>query len=173
MKTPQWFYEILFSRFRAPYDVGPRKELVELVESVRLKPCRAVDLGSGTASNCNYLTQHDFEVTGIDFAAAAIELGNKRTVEASVEVNFVQDDLTNLHYIRGEFDLLVDYGTYDDLHPPDRELYMQNVLLLTHPGSCFLPYCFEWQPRLWERPFFFNMACEPAKLRTVSVRSSR
>jgi hypothetical protein len=29
----------------------------------------------------------------------------------------------------------------------DRDLYLQNVLTLTHPSSRFLLYCFEWQPR--------------------------
>ena len=28
---------------------------------------------------------------------------------------------------------------------------MKNVLALTHPGSLFLFYCFEWPPRWWER----------------------
>ena len=31
----KWFYELVYGRFRAPWDVGPRKELVELVESGR------------------------------------------------------------------------------------------------------------------------------------------
>jgi 2-polyprenyl-3-methyl-5-hydroxy-6-metoxy-1,4-benzoquinol methylase len=82
------FYEILYGRWRAPWDIGPRRELVELVESGRLKPCRAIDLGSGTASNCVFLAQHGFEVTGVDFAQAAIDLGNRRAAEAKVCVNF-------------------------------------------------------------------------------------
>lgn len=160
----KWFYEITYSRFRAPWDVGARKELVELVESGRLKPCRAIDLGSGTASNCIYLAQRGFEVTGVDFASAAIALGRQRAAEAGVAVNFVEDDLTDLRHVSGPFDLLVDYGTLDDLSLKDRDLYMQNVLPLTHPGSRFLLYCFEWQPRWWERPYFFRMACEPGEI---------
>lgn len=31
----KWFYELVYNRFRAPWDIGPRKELVELVESGR------------------------------------------------------------------------------------------------------------------------------------------
>ena len=69
------FYEIVYSRFRAPWDIGPRRELVELVESGRIKPCKAIDLGSGTASNCIFLAQHGFQVTGVDFASAAVDLG--------------------------------------------------------------------------------------------------
>jgi cyclopropane fatty-acyl-phospholipid synthase-like methyltransferase len=144
--------------------VGPRAELVELVESGRLAPCRAIDLGSGTGSNCIFLAQHGFNVTGVDFAAGAIELGRTRARAAGVAVNFVQDDLTGFEHISETFDLLVDYGTLDDLSLKDRELYLKNVLPLTHVGSRFLLYCFEWQPRWWEHPFFFRMACEPGEI---------
>ncbi|MBI3740945.1 MAG: class I SAM-dependent methyltransferase, partial [Chloroflexi bacterium] len=54
------FYEIVYGKFRAPWDVGARAELVQLVDSGRLKPCRVIDLGSGTASNCIFLAQHGF-----------------------------------------------------------------------------------------------------------------
>jgi 2-polyprenyl-3-methyl-5-hydroxy-6-metoxy-1,4-benzoquinol methylase len=149
----KWFYEILYRRFRAPWDIGPRKELVELVESGRVQPCKTIDLGSGTASNCVFLAQHGFEVTGVDYASAAIDLGRKRAAEAGVRVDFIQDDLTNLCHVKGTFDLIVDYGTLDDLHPAARDLYMENVLPLTHSGSTFLLYCFEWVPRWWERTY--------------------
>jgi len=158
------FYEITYRYFRAPWDIGPRVELVELVESGRIQPCKAIDLGSGTASNCVFLAQRGFEVTGVDFAAAAVELGRRRAAEAGVQVDFVQDDLTNLQYVDGPFDLLVDYGTLDDLKPPQRQLYMWNVLPLTHAGSQFLLYCFEWSPRWWERPYFNSLACQPGEI---------
>ncbi len=161
MKT---FYNTIYRHFRAPWDIGPRKELVELVESGRIKPCRVIDLGSGTASNCVFLAQHGFDVTGVDFAQAAVELGHRRAAEAGVNVNFIHDDLTNLRRVNGIFDLLVDYGTLDDLKPKQRELYLRNILPLTRPGSLFLLYCFEWTPRWWERPFFYSLACEPGEI---------
>jgi SAM-dependent methyltransferase len=153
-----------------PWDIGPRQELVELVESGLIKPCRAIDLGSGTASNVIFLAQHDFDVTGVDFATSAIELGRKRAREAGVKAEFVKDDLTKLKHITGTFDFLVDYGTLDDLHPEDRDLYMQNVLPLTHPGSLFLLYCFEWSPNWWEQlllriSFFGAIALEPGEVK--------
>lgn len=149
------FYEILYRRFRAPWDIGPRDELVELVENGRLEPGRAIDLGSGTASNCIYLAQHGFDVTGVDYVESAIDIGVQRAQEAGVSVNFIMDDLTDLRYVTGKFDLLVDYGTLDDLKPSARDRYLQNVLPLTHPGSQFLIYCFEWRFRWWERLLFF------------------
>jgi SAM-dependent methyltransferase len=148
MKT---FYEITYRYFRAPWDIGPRKELIELVETGRIKPGRAIDLGSGTASNAIYLAQHGFDVTGIDYATAAIELGRKRAAKAGAQVNFIVDDLTHLQHVSGTFDLLVDYGVLDDLVTKDRDLYVKNVVPLAHAGTQFVLYCFEWTPRRWER----------------------
>jgi SAM-dependent methyltransferase len=154
MGLTKFLYSWGYRYFRAPWDGGePRTELVELVESGRIQPCKAIDLGSGTGWNCIFLAQHGFEVTGVDFAAGAIELGRKRAAEAGVAVKFVEDDLTDLRHVTGPFDLLVDYGTLDDLVPKDRELYLQNVLPLTRPGGLFLLYCFEWEPRWWVRLF--------------------
>lgn len=160
----KWFYEIIYKRFRAPWDIGARKELVELVERGRINPGRTLDLGSGTASNCIYLAERGFEVTGVDYAASAIELGRERAAAAGVQVDFVQDDLTDLRHISGTFDFLLDYGTLDDLQPQQRDLYLKNVIPLTRPGSLFLIYCFEWEPRWFERMYYNRMACHPGEI---------
>ena len=165
----KWFYEMIYSRFRAPWDVGPRVELVALVESGRISPGRAIDLGSGTASNCVYLAQQGFEVTGVDYAQAAAELGRQRAAEANAAVTFVVDDLTNLQHVSGIFDLLVDYGTLDDLLSAQRDQYMQNILPLAHPGSQFVLYCFEHAAPWWERVLmkmlpFGAIALEPGEV---------
>jgi SAM-dependent methyltransferase len=146
-------YEMMYrySFVSIPCDVGPRSALVKLVESGRVKPCRAIDLGSGTASNAIFLAQHGFDVTGVDYSSAAIEMGWDRARQAGVEVVFIQDDLTNHKQTNGTYDLLVDYGTLDDIPPSRRDLYVENVLPLSHPGSLFLLYCFEWEPRWWVR----------------------
>jgi cyclopropane fatty-acyl-phospholipid synthase-like methyltransferase len=110
------------------------------------------------------LAEHGFDVTGVDFASSAVEKGQEMAQEASLEVRFVVDDLTNLKQDYGTFDLLVDYGTMDDLKPKARDLYVKNVLPLSRPGSQYLMFCFEWQPRWWERPFFDRMALEPGEV---------
>ena len=124
----KWFYELIYNRFRAPWDLGPRKELVEVVESGRIKPCKAIDLGCGTASNAIFLAQHGFEVTGTDYSPAAIALCQQRGAAAGVTVNWIEDDLTELRHVRGPFDFLVDWGVYDDLTQPDRVAYLRNLL---------------------------------------------
>jgi SAM-dependent methyltransferase len=159
-------YELIYGNpsNSIPWEASTHEGLMSLVESGRINPCRAIDLGCGTARNVVYLAQHGFDVTGVDFIAAAIELGRIRAQEAGVEANLVVDDLTNLQHINGAFDLLVDYGTLDDLSPSHRDLYMKNVLPLTHPGSLFLLVCGEWSPRWWERLFLNGAALAPGEV---------
>lgn len=159
---PKWLYEFIYRYEINAWDIGPRKELVDVVEGGSVQPCRTIYLGSGTAKNAIFMAQHGFDVTGVDYAANAIELGRKRAQEAGVDIDFIQDDLTNLRHVTGEFDFLVDFGTLDDLAPEDRDLYMKNVLPLAHPGSRFFLWCFEWPARWWER-FFPPMQLEPGE----------
>jgi SAM-dependent methyltransferase len=162
-QTPvKLFYELGYRFFRMPWEAGPREELVELVESGRIAPCRAIDLGCGTGSNAIFMAEQGFDVTGVDFAPAAIEKARQRADTARVNVRFIVDDLTDLREVKGSFDLLVDYGALDDLRPGDRDLYVRNVLPLTHPGSRYLLWCFEWSTRWWER-LLLEMALEPGE----------
>lgn len=150
------FYEVVYRYFRAPWDIGARAELVSLVESGRIKPGSAIDLGCGTGANAIYLAQQGFEVTGVDYAKAAIEKAQERAEAAGVRVHFLVDDLTDLRQVTGQFDFLLDYGVLDDLRLPQREPYIQNMLPLTHPGSRYLLWGFEYPIRWWERylPFY-------------------
>jgi cyclopropane fatty-acyl-phospholipid synthase-like methyltransferase len=149
-------------------------ELVELVESGRLTHCRAIDtsaplstsLGCGSGDNVIYLAHHGFEAVGVNLSPGAIAQAQAKAQAAGVVPPFLAADVTDIEGVEGPFDLVVDYGCLGSVvGTPDRELYVQNVLTLTHAGSCFLLYCFEWEPRWWERPFFFNMACEPGEIK--------
>lgn len=71
-------------------------------------------------------------------------------------MDFIVDDLTKLRHVSGVLDFLLDYGVLDDLRPHQREPYLHNMLPLTHPGSRYLLWSFEYPLRWWERliPFF-------------------
>jgi SAM-dependent methyltransferase len=145
------FYDLWYRFGRPPWVMGPRAELVELVKSGRIQPGRAIDLGCGEGDNAIFLAQQGFDVTGLDFASSAIAKARRKAASAGVNVNFLVDDLTNLRNVRGQFDLLVDYGTLDDLGQRQRDRYVEQVLPLAAPGSSFLLWCFEWELRRWER----------------------
>lgn len=134
-----------------PWVGGPRSELVELVAKGTVTPGDALDLGCGEGDNAIYLAQHGFAVTAVDFAPSAIAKARHKAERAGVVVDFIVDDLTHLHRVRGDFDLLVDYGTFDDLGIRNRAEYVRGVVPLARPGAQFLLWCFEWELRPWER----------------------
>jgi cyclopropane fatty-acyl-phospholipid synthase-like methyltransferase len=158
------FYELGYRHFTMPWEGGARSELVDLVESGRLQPCRAVDLGCGSGANAVFLASHGFDVTGVDFAASALEKAARLADASEVHVEWVRDDLTHLTNLKGQFDLLVDYGALDDLGDRDRDRYVEQVTPLAKPGARFLLWCFEWSPRWWERAMPFAMAMEPGEV---------
>jgi methylase of polypeptide subunit release factors len=121
-------YDLLY-RIGAPWDGPQRPELVALVESgvltpARLPPGRAIDLGCGTGANLRYLARHGFETTGVDFSPEALGIARKRARANGTDasVRFVEGDLTagEIPGVEGPFDLLIDYGTLDDLDPDGR-----------------------------------------------------
>jgi SAM-dependent methyltransferase len=134
-----------------PWELGPRPELVELVGTGRLTPCRALDLGCGTGANAVFLARNGFEVTGVDFSRVALEKAANLAASAGLKVQFVEDDLTALRRPLGTFDLLVDYGSLDDLSLAHRDRYVDNVVPLAAAGARFLLWCFQWPPRRLDR----------------------
>jgi cyclopropane fatty-acyl-phospholipid synthase-like methyltransferase len=150
--APMKLHYELWYRFGTPPWVGPaRTELVKLVDDGVLQPGRAIDLGCGEGDNAVFLARNGFQVTGVDQAGSAIRKAREKARAAEVEVTFVVDDLTGLRPGYGEFDVVVDYGTFDDLSTRQRRSYVEHILPLTRAGTKFLLWCFEWEPRLWER----------------------
>jgi cyclopropane fatty-acyl-phospholipid synthase-like methyltransferase len=131
------FYDLWY-RFGTPPWVGnARSELVEMVKSGDLLPGRAIDLGCGEGDNAIFLAEYGFQVTAVDFAPSAIAKARAKASDAGVEVDFVIDDITTLATVSGTFDILVDYGTFDDLSTRQRAAYVDRVASLANLGrSC-------------------------------------
>ena len=148
-------YDLLY-RVGAPWDGPPRAELVQLVEGgaltpARFPPGRAIDLGCGTGSNVRYLARHGFEASGIDFSPVALRIARQRAVAEAPDssIRFVEGDLTApaIPGVEGPFDLLIDFGTLDDLDPDGRLAMARLVARLARPGAAFLFWCF-WARRI-------------------------
>ena len=122
---------------------GSHEELQEAILAVVNPPGRALDLGCGDGRDAIFLARNGFDVTAMDFSSTAIKLARKRVQEAGVQVDLVQDDLTDLQHLSGTFDLVIDIGAFNDLGQDSRDRYMQNVLPLTHSGSRFILMCFD------------------------------
>ena len=140
-------YDLAY-RYWAPWDkVGLRKDLVALLESGRVDPDRyprVIDLGCGTGANVVHLAGNGYEAWGVDFSEVAIRKARERAAAAGVSARFVIGDLTatSIDGVAGPFDLIIDFGTLDDLRGEDRMAMARTVTRLSRPGSLYLEYCF-------------------------------
>lgn len=138
-----WMY-----RYWAPWDkTGLRKDLVDLLESGRVDPHRfprVIDLGCGTGANVVHLAGVGYDAWGVDFSEVAIRKAQERAGVAGVAAEFVVGDLTDtsIDGVEGPFDLIIDFGTLDDLRGENREAMARTVTRLSRRGSLFLEYCF-------------------------------
>ena len=174
----KWIYEFLY---RFPFipiewifgDLEQFSEFIELVESGRIPPGRAIALGCGVGREAIYLAQHGFEVIGVDFSPTAIKRARRRAQEEGVNVTFVIDDLTDLNQVNGTFDLVLDFGAINDLPPEARDQYMQNVLPLFHSDSQYFMFCFDSKlpSEEVEKRFGGHFNIEPLHSRTEPVTS--
>jgi SAM-dependent methyltransferase len=168
-----WFYDLIY-RFGAPWELGVRTQLRALVEDGRLSARpgdTAVDLGCGTGAMTVYLAQHGWTTTGIDFSPVATRKAAERARTAGVDITFVNGDLTaaSIDGAEGPFDLLLDWGTLDDLRGEQRQRMAALMTRLAAPGArCFL-YCFyaprDELPRIsFSGPSRLSPAIEPGEL---------
>lgn len=127
----------------APWESGPRPILVALVESGRIQPGSAIDLGCGSGADSIYLAEHGFDVVGVDISPVAIHKARAAADEVGASPRFVVADLLDLPPdVSGPFDLLFDGGSIDDFPPARRPDVAQVVAELSRPGSSFLMWCF-------------------------------
>ena len=172
----KWTYELFYRFpfvpiswiFGSPHEL---EEYTQLFDNGRIPPGKAIDLGCGEGSNAIYLSKKGFEVTGVDFSPTAIKRAHANARAAGLEVTFFEDDLTHLRHVSGVFDLLVDFGALNDMNNDDRDLYVENVLPLTHPSSRLILMCFtkSLPPNEVERRFGQHFNIETLNKRSESV----
>ena len=149
-------YDLMY-RFGAPWEGADRVELRRLVADGRCAPAtlrrpgaevaRAIDLGCGAGGVSLELAEAGFEVTGVDFSPVALRKARAAAERRGLgrdRVRFVRGDLTAgvVPDVEGPFDLLVDYGTLDDLPESGRQAMAAYVAALARPGGRFFLFAF-------------------------------
>jgi len=149
-------YDLMY-RFGAPWEGADRAELRALVADGRCAPetlrrpgipaARAIDLGCGAGGVSLELAEAGFAVTGVDFSPVALTKARAAAERRGLDperVTFVAGDLTAGHVpgIEGPFDLLVDYGTLDDLPDAGRKAMARYVIQLARPRARFFLFAF-------------------------------
>ncbi|HEY3334200.1 MAG TPA: methyltransferase domain-containing protein [Candidatus Limnocylindrales bacterium] len=153
-------YDLMY-RFGAPWEGADRPEIKALVADGRCAPetlrrpgeaaARAIDLGCGSGATTLWLAEAGFTVTGVDFSPVALRKARAAAASHGIgdeRVSFVHGDLTAGHVdgVVGPFDLLVDYGTLDDLPEDGRAAMASYVTSLARPGSRLFLFAFSGAP---------------------------
>jgi 2-polyprenyl-3-methyl-5-hydroxy-6-metoxy-1,4-benzoquinol methylase len=121
----------------------PPAALADLVESGRIQPCDAVDLGCGAGNYAVWLASKGFRVTGIDLSPAAIALAADLAGRKGVDCRYLARDLTeDVDDLAESFDLAYDWEVLHHVFPEDREAYVRNVHRILRPGGTYLSACF-------------------------------
>ena len=121
----------------------PPELLVELVDSGKVHPCKAVDLGCGAGNYAIYLAGRGFEVTGIDFSPTAIRIARENAEKKTVKCNFfVADIIDELDKVNQTWDFAYDWGLLHHIFPEQRRKYLENVRRILNPKGKFLSLCF-------------------------------
>lgn len=149
-------YDLMY-RIGAPWEGADRVELRRLVRDGRCSAetlrrsgqptARAIDLGCGAGGVSIELAEAGFAVTGIDFSPVALRKARAAAREHGLDadrIRFVEGDLTadGVEGVSGPFDLLVDYGTLDDLPADGRRAMSRYLTRLARPGARFFLFAF-------------------------------
>lgn len=96
-----------------PWDIGqPDFNLVHIVASTPIKPCKALDIGCGTGDNAIWLAQHGFEVTGIDTSEIAIKKAAEKASQSHASCRFFMGNFLTSRIAGAQFGFVFDRGLF-------------------------------------------------------------
>jgi SAM-dependent methyltransferase len=139
-------YELMYRLGFAPWERRPVLSTWQrLTEGPgALSPGRALDVGCGTGRDAVYLARLGWQVTGVDFAAAAIARARQRAAEEGVQVRWVAGDVSSLAGLGLDpgYTLVYDFGCIQDLADAAREGAAAGIARLAAPGATLLVAAF-------------------------------
>ncbi len=132
----------------------------ELTEAIQSLPAGvALDIGCGTGTNCIYMAEHGWNVTGIDFAQPAIDIAQTKIAKSSVSIaaaggkaHVYQADVTQIAEPEQRAQLLLDIGCLNGIPFDKRQGYAQTAQNYAAPGALFLLYTHMPDPQFPGRP---------------------
>jgi len=120
----------------------PPHALVKLLQSGKVRPCTAVDLGCGTGHYAIYLASQGFDVTGVDISPTAIKIAQENARKKGVRCRFiVADVLGDLKELKETFDFAYDWELLHHIFPEQRKTYVKNVYGRLNPKGHYLSVC--------------------------------
>jgi 2-polyprenyl-3-methyl-5-hydroxy-6-metoxy-1,4-benzoquinol methylase len=145
--------EILEGVYKSPGAIWtfekPPPELAEVIESGKVKPCKALDVGCGEGFYSVYLASKGFDVTGIDISERAIHYARENAAKSGVKVRFLAMDMLDIGKLGEKFDFILEWSILHFLPHEHREKYVETVSELMNKGGKYLSTCFNEQSTMF------------------------
>jgi ubiquinone/menaquinone biosynthesis C-methylase UbiE len=143
--NPKWWrFEWRYWRHQTPWDtqITP-PQVIAFIK--RTQPGRALDLGCGTGTNAITLTQQGWQTVGVDFSPKAIATARKKSAKRNMKIDFHVGDVSNLSFLKGPFDYVLDIGCLFTLHSELQKNYVREIARLMPSGAEYMLYA--WLPQ--------------------------
>jgi SAM-dependent methyltransferase len=123
-----------------PWDIGkPDFNLIHVVTTTPIKPCKALEIGCGTGDNAIWLSQQDFQVLGIDASEIAIEKAKEKAARANAPCDFRVGDILTSRVEGGPFGFVFDRGCFHTMgSDKERRSFAENVNRHLEEGGLWL-----------------------------------
>jgi SAM-dependent methyltransferase len=146
MKRDKEIFEKVYEKPGAVWtETEPPKELIELIESGRIKPCKVIDIGCGEGFYSIYLASRGFDVVGIDLSENAIKHAKENSEKHGVNIRFLAMDIIGLGELKEKFDFVFEWTLLHQIIPSSRQKYVENVSNILNKGGKYLSVCFNEQ----------------------------
>jgi len=121
----------------------PPEILRNIVETGKVRPCKAIELGCGAGNYVMYLAKNGFDTTGVDISGSAIDMAKRSASEKGVDCTFITADVRgDIAEVQGKFDFAYDWEVMHHIFPEEREAYVNNVYGFLNPNGLYLSICF-------------------------------
>jgi methyl halide transferase len=146
VSTPA-FWDTLYASSQDGWELGePAPALVARLAGGLPLPAgaRVAVPGAGRGHDARFLARRGYEVTGFDFAGAAVREARRLAADEGLRVAFEQRDVFALAAdYRGAFDAVWEYTCFCAIDPDRRAEYAQVLREILRPGGlllgCFYP----------------------------------
>ena len=143
----RWKFILQYRRGQTPWDtsITPPEVMGFIREHA---PGKVLDLGCGTGTNAITLVQHGWQATGVDFVPKAIRTARQKAIAAGLSIDFHVADVTDLSFLTGLYDYILDIGCLFTLNEKDRLAYAESIFRLLQSRGWYMLYA--WMPRTFK-----------------------
>ena len=135
------YWDDRYQNRNTPWELQqPTPAFVSFLDSSQSpQPGKAAVLGCGTGNDALWFVKKGFEVTGFDFAPAAVAIARDRAREMQIEVQFLQRDIFALgEEFSGQFDYVIEHTCFCAILPEQRDRYVEIARSLLKPQGFLL-----------------------------------